>query len=51
MTGAVHLSIVPVCLGKQVRYSAALSHKLIIVTRNTTDFTAIAGLQVLNPWA
>lgn len=31
--------------------ATALSHGLIVVTRNTGDFAAIQGLQLLNPWS
>ncbi|MEP7377924.1 MAG: type II toxin-antitoxin system VapC family toxin [Chloroflexota bacterium] len=31
--------------------ATALTHGLIMVTRNTRDFERFTGLQVLNPWA
>jgi predicted nucleic acid-binding protein len=30
--------------------ATALSHGLIVVTRNTADFAAVLGLRLLNPW-
>lgn len=30
--------------------ATAMTHKLILITRNTVDFTGIATLQLLNPW-
>jgi toxin FitB len=29
----------------------ALTHKFVLVTRNTKDFEGIAGLRVIDPWA
>jgi len=30
--------------------ATAVVHGLILLTRNTTDFNGIAGLQIINPW-
>jgi predicted nucleic acid-binding protein len=31
--------------------ATALVHRMLLVTRNEADFTAVPGLQVVNPWA
>lgn len=38
-------------LGDSLVAGTALLHDLTLVTRNTTDFTGIDGLRVLNPFA
>jgi predicted nucleic acid-binding protein len=37
-------------LGDALIAATALVHKMILVTRNTSDFKSIDDLQVLNPW-